>query len=750
MKTTLNSLYIFLLLTFLPDVVQAQFTGRAPAAKNVTAESEFNNEPFEKYPYYTALAISEALKNHKRVDVIRILSKCAGSNTPLQPLDLQTKYFDNKFIQEVFFKKDMIEHPELYKIVEDTSLFKSKDIILGASLPSENKSVMKSLGALDATIFADAFAKIVVKRFKQDLNALFFEQMKTAMDSSVELKTLLPHTHQLLQLVDRDIYNFQTYIDGLREKLEEDFSNSFAGTNALLETPKYKRLFTKDVVVQSLVSTMLQVSDGLVNKKHPGLIIEQLNLNSEYETSDDGSKIKAGLQMLQLFSRGLLSKDTTGYWVKGLDSLNLIFKTDTTVGKIWLGLLYESAQDEDKNSLMFNDSTSVRGVINKMYEQPEFYVQSKNFFGTFFNQVNQIELTFSDIKTAETNGEKVNWSHIVSLYENAVALIKLVPDFRTIFEPDYVPPRHWYRSLFIAETMPRIYAETKGKQYHSAVQHIAGLIRAFDFRRLYVKNETKIIRVDTMRSFFYKNEYGKMLPEREYGDITGKYINCGKDSVCIKKLFIDSLGKKEIDYRLGDKFLKYSSFCASLVESHSSDEVAELLESTMIPPGGTRLKETGTMLGINGYLGLQHNINAGDSSGFLSVSVPLGLNLSFGLSKNIRSFRSRSQKFWHFVAPHTIQIFACIVDVGAIAGLRFTNNRSDIPKITLENIFSPGIFLNFGRMFNTPFNIGFGYQAQPRLYDINGQNLTLHPFVPHFNINASWDIPFWNLWYKAN
>lgn len=756
MKTTFTCVCIFFLMVCCPGVAHAQFVGRAPAYTYHSIEVDTNikpeaiKEPFEKYPYYTALAISEALKNNNPGEIIRILSKCAGGDTLLNPLDLQTKYFNNKFIQEVFFKKDMVDRAYLYKVASDRGNYKSKDRELEVSSPSEKKSVMKSIGALDATIFADAFAKIVVKRFKQDLNALFFEQMKAAMDSSVELKTLLPHTHQLLQLVDHDIYNFQTYIDGLREKLEEDFSNVFAGTNALLETPKYKLLFTKDVVVKSLISTMLQVSDGLVNKKHPGLIIEQLNLNNDYDTLVDGIKIKAGLQMLQLFSRGLQSKDTARYWIKGLDSLNLLFKTDTTVGKIWLGLLYESAKDVDISASVNNHIVTVRGMINKMSDQPEFYVQSKNFFSTFFNQVNQIELTFSDIKAAEGNGDKVNWSQIVSLYENAVSLIKLAPDFRTIFEPDYQPPRYWHRSLFIAETMPRIYAETKGKQYHSAVQHIAGLIKAFDFRHLYIKSETKIMRVDTMRNFFYVNEIGRLVPQSEYGELTGKYVKYGKDSVRIIKLFIDSAATKELDYRLMDKFLKYASFGASLIESRSSDEVAALLESTMIPPGGTRLKETGTMLGINGYLGLQHNFNAGDSSGFSSVSVPLGLNLSFGLSKNLHAYMSRSQKFWHFVSPHTVQVFASLVDIGALAGLRFTNNRSDIPKITLENIFSPGIFLQFGRLLNTPLNIGFGYQAQPRLYDISGQNLTLRPFVFRFNINASWDIPFWNLWFKAN
>lgn len=825
---------------------------KQPASNSVIIMTANITEPFEKYPYYSALAIADAIKKHNRDTILKILSKCAGSNTLIDPYFLKMKYANNAFIYEAFLKQDSINNGELYrelkyscnyifltnqmfadaiknyncdtvikilreniihgeknlsvielkmlyskdKFIQDTFFKKASLIRPCLDLASErprsiltsqnpesssekNNTVLKSIGSLDATVFADAFAKIVVRRFKQDLNALFFEKMKADMDSSIELKIILPHTHQLLQLVDKDIYNFQTYIDGLRQKLEEDFSNIFAGTNALLETKQYKDKFTKDIVVQSIISTMLQVSDGLVHKTHPGMIIEQLNLNGDYSSSNEGRNIKGGLQLLQIFSRGLVSKDTTGhYWVKGLDSLNMLFKGDSTVGKVWLGLLCQNVTQENTGqSLKFNDDMDIQETIHKMYYEPAYYSDSKNFFGALFNQINQIELTVDDIRESGKKGAAINWTQTISLYENAVSLIKLVPTVKTILDPNYVMPRYWNRSLFIAETMPRVYAEMKGKQYHAAVQHISGLMKAFDFREQYVKGTIKIIkfdtirngftapkiekhivnldtvfRIDTARCFFYKTENGTLQPRRDYSDPVGNFIklsNC-TDSILIKKIYVDAHATQELNTGITDKFLKYGGFAASLVESRTSDEVAALLDATMVPPGGTRLKETGVMIGVNGYLGLQHHFSTGDSSGFSSVSAPLGFNLSFGIPRKQVIGLTKSQKFWDFVKPHTVQIFAGIVDVGALAGLRFSNNRSDLPKITLENIFSPGLFLHFGRMFNTPLNLGIGYQAQPRLYNIVGQSLTLQPFTFRFNVNASWDIPFWMLFYKAN
>ena len=63
------------------------------------------------------------------------------------------------------------------------------------------------------------------------------------MDRSIELKTLFPNTYDGLRLIDEDIYVFNQYIEGLRQKMEEDLANIFANTTALLETDKYAKMF---------------------------------------------------------------------------------------------------------------------------------------------------------------------------------------------------------------------------------------------------------------------------------------------------------------------------------------------------------------------------------------------------------------------------------------------------------------------------------------------------------------------------
>jgi hypothetical protein len=217
----------------------------------------------------------------------------------------------------------------------------------------------------------------------------------------------------------------------------------------------------------------------------------------------------------------------------------------------------------------------------------------------------------------------------------------------------------------------------------------------------------------------------------------------------IKKLYLDSACQTPLDRNGIDKFVKYASFSASLVLAKTSDEVANLLETTMVPPGSTRMKEYGVLWGINSYLGLQYVGAAQNGTPVLSISAPIGLNVSRGFPRKSRySMDNQSERFWDFVKPHNIQAILTLVDIGAIVGLRFNNTTDDLPKIKLENIFSPGIILQFGRLFDLPLNIGIGYQSQPRLYGINGNMLSFQPSSFKLNFNLSWDIPLWNFSFR--
>ena len=647
-------------------------------------------------------------------------------------IDIQRAFRGNKFFRE------MLKENNFWEFAEPISMASNER---GTS-SGGGKNLLSKVGNLNATIYADAFAKIIVKRFKQDMNALFFNKMKEEMERSLELKTLFPNTYGGLVLIDKDIYVFEQYIAGLRQKMEEDLANVFANTNELLLTDKYAAAFKGNQTGRDFLTTVTQLADGLIRNEHPGHIIEKLHFGDDLEDGE-GSDLKAGLQTIQLIStsfRSTNAADSTHYWVTGLDSLNLLVKGDALGAQVWLGTVYQLAVDEKGQPIKFQNGQSLRFYINGLYDKKDNFFKMRQYVQGLISRVNIIEMSNKNLRLAEGKDEKFYWDKMVSSYENILSLIKFVPTIQEIIEPESAMPRTWYKGIFVAETLSRIYAEMKGREYHAAIQHIAELVQAVDSRPMYVKEGKDYIRIDTLTTFS-PNIANKFTPVREYKSLSGTYMMKGLKPLIIDKLYVDddSLGKKPLTYTGVQKFIKYSSFAASMVLAQSSDEVAYLLESTMTPSGGTHIKEKGWLLSINSYIGLQNTFRQKDSAGFYSIAAPIGINLSYGLKNSGTYPLSKKQKIGN------IQLFASLVDVGAIAGFRFSNTTDSIPKIKLGNIFSPGLFLMVGRLFNTPLNFGLGYQAQPRLYAVKEDTIFLKKFQYRWNINLSWDIPFWHV-----
>ncbi len=703
-----------------------------------------DNAYFAKlYPFQDALKIAELLRKKpksKQTDALihSILSHYCGVES-LDTNDLHTAYSNNAFIANNIFPY-YLSLPKA--LAQSLDIAKNEEVLSRSTLPSGPIS-SSSLGSLNATVVADAFAKIIIKRFKQDLNEIFFQSMREAMAKNVELTTLLPRTYDGLRVMDKDIFQFNQFIEGLRQKMEEDLSNIFANTNDLLETDKYAVVFKENPTLRAFLTTVTQFSDGLIRKQAPSVVIGNIYFSDAYDATDEGRNLKSYLQMLQLFSKGLESD--SGNWEEGLDNLNQLFRNDAKACQIWLGLLHQMAADEANQPFALESGQTVRQAINKLHDKRNGYYEMETYVKGITRRVNQINMSVQTVNKAKESENNTYWDKLIALYDNTISFVKFVPTIAEIFDYQYVTPQNWFKGIHIAETLPHIYTEMQSRHYNAAIQHIAGLIKAIDFRDVYTENYKKPI---NSMPIYEKKSANSIV--KTYTDLRGKYI---KDSanqfILIKKLYLDSALKTPVNTEGLDKFVKYASFAASLALAKTSDEVANLLESTMVPPGSTRMKEYGYLLGINSYLGLQYVGKEQNGTPVLSISAPIGFNYSVGIPRKPRYLMSRKERFWDYIAPHNVQAIFTLVDVGAIVGLRFKDGQSELPKITLENIFSPGVILQFGRLFNLPLNIGVGYQSQPRLYGINGAMTSFQSSSFKWNLNVNWDIPLWNFWFKA-
>ena len=157
------------------------------------------------YPFQDALKIADLLrkganKRENEAIINAILSNYAGANK-LDTNELHAAYSNNAFIvRNIYPYYSSLEKAK----AQSFDITKTEEATRATESPSGGL-LGGTLGGLNATIVADAFAKIIIKRFKQDLNEIFFQTMKEEMEKNVELKTLLPRTYDGLKLIDRDI-----------------------------------------------------------------------------------------------------------------------------------------------------------------------------------------------------------------------------------------------------------------------------------------------------------------------------------------------------------------------------------------------------------------------------------------------------------------------------------------------------------------------------------------------------------------
>jgi hypothetical protein len=191
---------------------------------------------------------------------------------------------------------------------------------------------------------------------------------------------------------------------------------------------------------------------------------------------------------------------------------------------------------------------------------------------------------------------------------------------------------------------------------------------------------------------------------------------------------------------------KYGTFMAQMINAKSSDQVKNILKSTTLPPGSSRIKrEVQSNITINSYLGAglgrDRLLDAPadlDADAFgAALSVPIGLTYSF----SPKFLRNRS----------SFSIHIPLLDLGAITAYRSnpngqTANVNALPELEWKNLFSPGAYLIYN-FADSPFSLGIGGQYGPQLRELNqanGEPIFLNSFRFPM-ISATIDVPFYNL-----
>jgi hypothetical protein len=563
------------------------------------------------------------------------------------------------------------------------------------------EDLLKRLGGYDVSLIADGLAKLLVERTKQELNAAFFVdfQRELAKEKYADLRFLFPATFRLFQMIGTEIYRYGYYLLSLKDAFERDLHDIFLRLSLLLEEEPYKTFFTKKPYLYGLFSLSFSVIKGLLDEKHPGLILEELKLD-DWDTKQNKSykNLWSSLRLLQLISKSLQSDGTSGYWTSPEDIESFLSDGGQKKFfnfKIYLGLIY---QGSDKIEFIANGRTktfrNVLDSIHKTFDDDDGHAVSySHFFENFAIRAQAVERLIRDPQKKSDIHEFIRYyDAVLDLFEE-VTKIEDLP-FASDMEISPLAGK-W---LFLARTLADVHSDVKQKSYFSVPLRIANI---YDI----------VFPPDEIKSYEGQNVE---LPE--------------KDKIRLRATRL-----------IRSRILKYGSFIASVALAENSDQIKAALDSAVLPVGSSAIKKNSPFsIALNSFVGIyvgnEHLKDLPEENKINSVGViaPIGFAVSTKLN---------------FIGFGSLSLFGSFLDLGAITAYRFRDSKAEkLPELTLSNIVAPGAYGILG-LKKYPISFGLGAQYGPQLRAIKSDEgkADIKTSAWRFNFFIAVDIPLLNV-----
>ena len=178
---------------------------------------------------------------------------------------------------------------------------------------------LKNLGGLDVTNFADGLARFMVKRAKEELSVVFFEQFSNELKQQKDLQMLFPSTFSILQTASSEIYNYQKFLPALREAFEYDLdeflTNTYDWSISSDSTLKLLKELKKEVKLHNTIKLIFYTGRELDHGKHPGNILAEIPEQAEIDLEALDVNLRSYFEVANLFSQSLRSNSEGRYWI---------------------------------------------------------------------------------------------------------------------------------------------------------------------------------------------------------------------------------------------------------------------------------------------------------------------------------------------------------------------------------------------------------------------------------------------------
>ncbi len=445
-----------------------------------------------------------------------------------------------------------------------------------------NKS--SSLGGVNATApsgfsvtnLADGLARFLVKRTKQELSEAFFDKFKDEVKTDPYLGHFCPFTQAQLLLIDSEVYQFNDYLESLREGFTADMTALPGSTESFLRDPSLCA-GCADSIAGKVAIDLLHVGQQMVNGEPPIDMISYLaQPGSAIQTAKPSPAeaklydMASGLRLLDVISQSLrnnASTDPQMPWHTGRE-IREAFR-DSVVLRIYLGLLWQKV-----DGISFTDDS-----------------------GTSRKSMREL------MRTANTGAGLVeSWRQsIQSLGELTQAM------------------------QFSLQSSSNT-ATTVADDFFSYSQSITDLLQAVNQTgRNMLQRKKDLIPTEYILLMRQSNSLYFNVRQRNFVGAIGNVIYC---------LNVLGSDKKEIA-----TLLKYANFMAAIAEANSPDEMERAIELFALPPGSSRMKKHPGRIAValNAYAGFaagrEYLGNDASSKQIRALTAPVGLSFSYGLGK---------------------------------------------------------------------------------------------------------------------
>lgn len=591
-----------------------------------------------------------------------------------------------------------------------------------------NKSIPSFIGSTDVTNLADGLAKFIVERTKKELQAAFFDKFIEEVNSPEykDIQTLFPTTYLVIKRLPTAVYNYEPYIEQLREAFGKDLETILPHLEEVLNNGYYTRFFNNHLELKSICLTALYFGNGLKSGKHIGLLLEEYNtINAKYKfTNTHINDIKNNaILFIQEVSKSLRTNASNSqeYWVKADEIEQMI--NDPVTFNIYLGLLYEQV-----NNIKISPSSPSQLTYGELLVKGD---ETKNFIENLVRQIKNAQTQLSNIHDKQVKKDTITIDDYILSFDAATRVLsvfrenQLARDFIDSIpdetEKEQIQKFWKYYDTIIDGTNATysIYTSLQQKKYSLVLSNVRILYQLrYDPK---VLEETK----DTKEASEKTDEEKKKLKET-----------------------------KENIYKIIDFIIEKGAFIAGVAEAKNSDEVYNAIDKIAMPVGSSRVKRlTKTNVAINAYCGFfigNEDIKDVKEEGTIINSYGLTAPVGFSFSKGNRILP------WpiHNLIPETkgwsSTLFFSVIDLGAVASYRFTNETAEqVPTIELNDIFSPGLLWSVG-IPKTPISLNLGAQVGPNLRKVNDTtNDYSNNTYLRYSFSICVDIPLLNLYTKS-